>query len=557
MNLPICNWGTSQFFLFSDNVFDPLIYYSHLGPVTLSAALFFLVLSASKKQLLHRLLMALIVFFSTWTVLDLILWASERTELIMFIWSILIFFEVLIYATAFYFLRVFIFQRDISWWLKLSIVSVFIPLLILAATTFNLNYFDFTNCDREAVEGGLWSYAYLIEGIFVFLILYTFLSQISLLKQRGDFRKTLLVVSGIILFLSAFSWGNISGSITADWSVGQYGLFGMPIFIGFLAYAIVKYQAMNIRVMAVQVLVFAISILIGAQFFFIRTPLNRVLTLITLFLVSIFGIMLIRSMKKEISRKEELQRISDSLALANTELRRLDNAKSEFISIASHQLRTPLTAIKGFVSLLLEGAYGQLEPAVGDTLNKVYLANNRLMNLVENLLNISRIEAGRIQYQLVPTQVADILEELRDMFLLAAHAKGLKLGFTFPKEPLPLLHIDGAKIREAISNIIDNSIKYTESGEIAIELTKEGDQAVITVTDTGVGIDANDLPHIFKKFERGKDASRVNVSSTGLGLYVGKSFIEAHGGSISVTSDGKDMGTRFVIRLPIVRSSVG
>jgi signal transduction histidine kinase len=96
-----------------------------------------------------------------------------------------------------------------------------------------------------------------------------------------------------------------------------------------------------------------------------------------------------------------------------------------------------------------------------------------------------------------------------------------------------------------ISNIIDNSIKYTESGEITIELTKENNQAVITVTDTGVGIDTNDLPHIFKKFERGKDASRVNVSSTGLGLYVGKSFIEAHGGSISVTSDGKDMGTRF------------
>ncbi|MFZ1655069.1 MAG: HAMP domain-containing sensor histidine kinase, partial [Candidatus Moraniibacteriota bacterium] len=243
-----------------------------------------------------------------------------------------------------------------------------------------------------------------------------------------------------------------------------------------------------------------------------------------------------------------------SLAVANMELRRLDNAKSEFISIASHQLRTPLTAIKGFVSLLLEGAYGQLEPNVSDALNKVYLANNRLMNLVENLLNISRIEAGRIQYQFAPARVDDILMELRDMFLLAAHAKGLKLGITLPKDPLPMLQIDSAKIREAISNIIDNSIKYTETGEIAVVAEKAGNRVTITVTDTGVGIDADDLPHIFKKFERGKDASKVNVSSTGLGLYVGKSFIEAHGGSITVESAGKDKGTRFVISLPINHS---
>jgi signal transduction histidine kinase len=463
----------------------------------------------------------------------------------------MIFFEVLIYATSFYFFRVFVFQRDIGRLLKLSIVSVFLPLLVFAATEYNLNYFDYTNCDREAVEGGLWDYAYAIEGIFVLFILFTFISQATRLKRQGELRKSLLVASGIILFLIAFSWGNISGSITEDWSIGQYGLFGMPIFIGFLAYAIVKYQAMSIRVMAVQVLVSAIALLIGAQFFFVRSALNQTLTIITLFLVVIFGMMLIRSMKKEISRKEELQRISDSLAIANSELRRLDTAKSEFISIASHQLRTPLTAIKGFVSLLLEGAYGRLEPSVSDTLNKVYLANNRLMNLVENLLNISRIEAGRIQYQFAPAHIEDILTELRDVFVLAAHAKGLKLGITLPKDPLPMLQIDSAKIREAISNIIDNSIKYTEKGEVAVKAEKAGDRVVVTVSDTGVGVDADDLPHLFKKFERGKDAAKVNVSSTGLGLYVGKSFIEAHGGTISVESAGRGEGTCFTISLPI------
>lgn len=553
MDIPLCDWDNARFLLFSENVFDPLIYYSHLGPVLLSFALLLLVLSTVKKQALHYLLISLILFFSVWTILDLILWATEKSEYVMFIWSIMIFFEVLIYAAAFYFFRVFVLQHDMSQWLKLSIVIVFLPLLVLSATQYNLNYFDYTNCDREAVEGGLWSYAYAVEAVFVFLIISTFLSQVTQLKRKGNLKKSLLVASGIIFFLIAFSWGNISGSITEDWSIGQYGLFGMPIFIGFLAYAIVKYQAMNIRVMAVQVLVSAIALLIGAQFFFIRSVLNQTLTIITLFLVVIFGMLLIRSMKKEILRKEELQQISDSLAVANAELRRLDNAKSEFISIASHQLRTPLTAIKGFVSLLLEGAYGQLEPSVADTLNKVYLANNRLMNLVENLLNISRIEAGRIQYQRMPVQITDLVTELRDIFVLAAHAKGLKFGITLPKEPLPLLSLDGAKIREAISNVIDNSIKYTETGEISVLVEKQADAVAIIVTDTGVGIDADDIPHIFKKFERGKHAAQINVSSTGLGLYVGKSFVEAHGGTIMAESAGRGQGTRFTIRLPIGR----
>lgn len=553
MDIPLCDWDSARFLLFSDNVFDPLIYYSHLGPVLLSFALLLLVLSTTKKWVLHYLLIALILFFSAWTILDLMLWATEKSEYVMFIWSIMIFFEVLIYAAAFYFFRVFILQRDIGWPLKFSIISVFFPLLIFAATQHNLNYFDYTNCDREAVEGGLWSYAYLVEAGFIFLILFTLFSRVAQMKQRGELRKSLLVASGIILFLVAFSWGNISGSLTEDWSIGQYGLFGMPVFIGFLTYAIVKYQAMNIRVMAVQVLVSAIALLIGAQFFFVRSALNQTLTIITLFLVVIFGMLLIRSMKKEIQRKEELQEISDRLAIANTELHRLDTAKSEFISIASHQLRTPLTAIKGFVSLLLEGAYGRLEPAVADTLNKVYLANARLMNLVENLLNISRIEAGRIQYQFAPTKLEDILTELHELFILAAHEKGLRFNISLPPVPLPILSLDGAKIREVVSNVIDNSIKYTEKGDVLVAAEQRGTKVVVTVSDTGVGIDPDDLPRLFKKFERGKDAVQVNVSSTGLGLYVGKSFIEAHGGTIRAESAGKGKGAQFILELPVDR----
>jgi hypothetical protein len=207
-------------------------------------------------------------------------------------------------------------------------------------------------------------------------------------------------------------------------------------------------------------------LLIGSQFFFIKTTINFFLTGITLVMAMGFGWMLIRSVKKEIERRDQLQEMSDRLARANDELRKLDNAKSEFISIASHQLRTPLTAIKGFISLILEGSYGKISPEIQDILNKVYASNDRIVQLVENLLNISRIESGRIQYQFEKASIETILKELSDMFFVMTQGRNLTLTFTLPKEKLPLIYMDAPKIREVISNLIDNALKYTEKGGI-------------------------------------------------------------------------------------------
>ncbi len=359
----------------------------------------------------------------------------------------------------------------------------------------------------------------------------------------------LILSIGIALITNVF----ITNYIEYDPLYAFYARLGMysSIFIVLLpGYAIIKHRLFNIKIFATEILSFVILLFVFVQIFLANDIYQLTLRIGIFIICFLLFVMLVRTMDGEIKRKEELQKISDSLAVANAELHRLDTAKSEFISIASHQLRTPLTAIRGFVSLLLEGAYGSLEPTVADTLNKVYLANARLMGLVENLLNISRIEAGRIQYQFGLAKIEDILAELKDNFILATHSKGLGFRVLLPQTPLPPIRIDGPKIREALSNIIDNSIKYTEKGEVVVTLEQRGERAVISVADTGIGIDPVDLPHIFKKFERGKDSARVNVSSTGLGLYVCKNFIEAHGGSVRVESAGKSRGTVFIVELP-------
>lgn len=270
-------------------------------------------------------------------------------------------------------------------------------------------------------------------------------------------------------------------------------------------------------------------------------------------LAAVFGYVLVRSVKLEIQRKEELQRITEQLAIANDNLRKLDNAKSEFISIASHQLRTPLTAIKGFISLLLEGSYGKVNKDHRQVLNKVFLSNERLINLVEDLLNLSRIESGRMQYEFEKVSLENSCKEIYDTFTMRAKEKKLKLKLTLPEEKLPLADIDKKKIREVISNVIDNAIKYTDKGEVEISPYQRESFVGVKVRDTGIGIPQEEMSFLFQKFSRGKDVARLNAGGMGLGLHVGRSMMEDMGGRIWVESPGADQGSTFFIEMPVER----
>ncbi|MDP3957495.1 MAG: HAMP domain-containing sensor histidine kinase [bacterium] len=330
----------------------------------------------------------------------------------------------------------------------------------------------------------------------------------------------------------------------------------MPVFIGFLAYLIVRYKAFNIKLIGTQALVVAQFILIGSMFFFAQSLTNQILVGVTLIGTTIMGGYVIRSIKAEIARKEELQKISDALAIANQRLKELDLTKSEFISIASHQLRTPLTAIKGYISLILEGSYGKVPAVIQDVLDKVYTVNSRLVHLVEDLLNVSRIEAGRIQYSFAKAQLEPLVAELVEMFTPTARSKKLSLQMRLPEKPLPPLTIDPNKIKEVLSNLIDNALKYTKEGSVTVSLEGVKDVARITVTDTGIGIRPEDEKNLFEKFIRTQETTKMVASGAGLGLYVGKNFVEAHGGRIWAESDGAGKGSRFIIELPLVNPKI-
>jgi signal transduction histidine kinase len=540
-----------------------LVYYSHFMNMAIALIFGVYVFLNNKKNLINRVFFTFSIVFSFWLFLDFIQWVSPNGITLMNTWSIYSIFDILFFILVLYFCYLYIDKEDITFAKKIVFVFMLLPLIIFSPTKLNLVKFDATLCVPIENEHTLYFYySYFLEVVIacwlILLLVLRYRKVDHKLKQQIIYltfgTSSFLVFTFVAGFVADYIYNH---GYTWGYNVQLYGFFGAAIFLGFLAYLIVRYKAFNIKLIATQALVVALIIGIGSQFFFIQNQTNIILNTVTFCLALGFGYFLVRSVKLEVQRKEGLQSLSDQLAVANDKLRQLDKAKSEFISIASHQLRTPLTAIKGFVSLLLEGTYGQLPEAQKSALEKVYISNERLVQLVEDLLNISRIDAGRMEFDFQEAQVEDMVQEVVNTLELSAKAKKLYLEWKKPETPMPKIKIDITKIKEVISNMVDNAIKYTQKGGVKAKVESGNDQSGVNkvlrviVSDTGMGMDKDELEGIFEKFQRGKQSSHYHTDGTGLGMYVGKKMVAEHKGRIWAESAGKGKGSRFILELPV------
>lgn len=235
-------------------------------------------------------------------------------------------------------------------------------------------------------------------------------------------------------------------------------------------------------------------------------------------------------------------------ALLFKKLKEVDQMKDEFISIASHELRTPITTLKGFLSMILEGDYGQLNEGGKKSLKIMELSINRLGALVEDLLNVSRIEQKRLQLDLKPLNISQILESIGDEFELRIKEKNLSFKENY-SPTLPQVWADEDKLRQILINLLGNSVKYTKQGQI--ELLAKADEGLITITikDTGIGMSALESQNLFSKFYRVKNDDTNGIIGTGLGLWITKQLVEMMGGKIYVESI-KHVGTQIYFTLP-------
>lgn len=548
MDILSCGWDTAKYLIFSDNVFGSLVYYSHFFSLIPSLIIGFLIFLKNPKGLLNRILFLITILFSIWVFSDLVLWANEKINLIMFFWSLQVIIEPIIYALCLYFIYVFINKNDININKKLWISILLFPTLIFASTKFALIGFDLSNCDREVTEGPITLFGYLIEIIYVFWILIFaiksyFKAGIEMKKQIKD------ITLGIIFFLLSLSFGNIIGSFTDNWTIGQIGLFGMPIFVGFLAYMIVRFNLFNIKIFITQILVFSLGFLVLSILFIRHIENIQIVVTFTLVFIIILGFVLIKSVKKEIEQREKLQILSKNLEDANEKLQSLDKLKTEFLSLASHQLRSPLTAIIGYTSMLLDGSFGKISDKQKEAIDRVFQSSRHLSLTVEDLLNVSKIEQGGMQYVKVPFDFEKASGDLAKDLSVTAEKKGLKLTFETDGKSSYKVNGDMEKIRQVILNFIDNSIKYTKEGSVNVLLSKNEKVIRLSIKDTGMGMTPEIKSKLFQKFARA-EGGKMNAGGSGLGLYLAKKIIEeGHNGKVGVDSEGMNKGSTFWMEL--------
>ncbi|MFH1235990.1 MAG: ATP-binding protein [Parcubacteria group bacterium] len=248
---------------------------------------------------------------------------------------------------------------------------------------------------------------------------------------------------------------------------------------------------------------------------------------------------------------DAIQKANAELETANAHLRSLDEAKSEFISIASHQLRTPMTGIMGYLSMLVSGDFGKTDPKITKVLDGILGASKRMIRLINIFLNITKIEAGKFEISKKPTQIAEVIEtEFIELSKLAKD-KGLTLTFKQPKPALPEANVDRDKLADVIQNLVDNAIKYTEKGKVTVTASVEDGNVRVAVKDTGRGLKQEEAEKLFNKFVRGDGIARIHPDGSGLGLYIAKKIVESHGGKIWVESEGEGKGSTFTFEVPI------
>ena len=505
----------------------------------------------NKNSLDGKLLLLMTVFFFIWSFFDFILWSTNDPKIVLFFWSMQIAIETLIYGTALYVLYAFVYKKDLRFGSKLLLILPFIPLFFFLGTKYTLIGVNIDDC--TAIEAFFAQYyTYIIEGIFIFSIIILLIKAIRSIDLLVRRKEIIYFGVGIIAFLIAFSWGNIIGSFTDNWTLAQAGLIGMPILFGFLAYITTKFKTFNTKVFGAQILVFVLGFLV-LSLGFIRTIENiRVVLIFTLLFVVILGYQLVRGVKREVEQREKLEILSVQLGEANEKLKGLDKLKTEFLSLASHQLRSPLTAIKGYTSMILEGDYGKISDKTKEAVDRVYESSKNLTVIVEDLLNVSKIEQGGMKYEMAPFSLAEIANDMAKDLSITAEKRGLKLSYAGGTDKECMVNGDKEKIRQVVLNFIDNAIKYTKTGTVDVSVHKKDDKVVFAVKDTGMGMTPEIKATLFQKFARG-DGARMNTTGSGLGLYLAKEIVEAHKGRVWVESDGAGKGSTFAMELSAVK----
>ncbi len=507
-----------------------------------------------RRNLVHRLALAMAMSLGFWAMSSTLSDVMHEPAPALF-WaraSIIgpFFFPAVFLIFSYYFPKA---NGRMRWWKAALILLPSLLVLSVLRTDFNIVSVTLADWGTDFTPGLLYPIGILYQ------VLYTALSAVQLVRARRENRdgvvRTQISLVLFMIVLVTFCQFFINALLPTVFGYTKATVFGPAtsfFFVLVLSYTIFRHGLMNLKVIATETFAMLLGFIGFVQIFWASSIFEFVSRLVTLVVTVIVGILLIRSVRTEVRRREEVQHLASELAAGNKRLRALDDLKTTMVSIASHQIRGPLGGIRGYLSMFRDGDLGPLTEKQKEIVTLNLNVTTRLLNAVETFLDITKLESGKmtLRKEVLPLDgaVADVVEE----FKLPVSKKGLALELKF-ECPRPLLiDFDPEKIKHVIFNLIDNAMKYTEQGTISVRLRRDGDEAVFEVADTGMGIAPEDAARLFGKYERGELV--IDRGGSGLGLYVVKMLTEMQGGRVWAASSGIGKGSVFGVGLPIARS---
>jgi signal transduction histidine kinase len=521
------------------------------------------VVISNSREKLNRLYFLNILTIVGWALTIMFYRLSNDNSIL--IWTRLLYVAASLIASNFLYFT-YVFPKYIVVPVKIKTL-IFLPnILLIILCLFGNQIITGAKININGENIITWGRLYILYVIYI--LLYFNFAFFRLFKKRLASKERIERIQITFVLLGYVSSGFIAfttnlilpsfGYFTLNW-LGQVSTVLMAISA---TYAIVKHKLFNAKVIVTELLTFTIWIIILVRLLISQSRSDLLANSTTLFLTVIVGILLIRSVIKEVETRERVEKLAIDLKKANDRLTELDRQKSEFVSFATHQLRAPLTAMKGYASLLLEGEMGTLSVQQKEGIARIFESTKTLVNIVDDYLNVSRIELGTMKYAFETIDLKQLVDDV--IGELKPNIEKTKLDFSFNAEPLPngegtdyRITADRDKLKQVVANLIDNSIKYTPNGSVKVSLSydEHKHKFIFKLRDTGIGIAPEVLPHLFQKFSRAKNANKVNIKGTGLGLFVAKEIVEAHHGLIYVESEGEGKGSAFIVEFePFVKA---
>ncbi len=354
--------------------------------------------------------------------------------------------------------------------------------------------------------------------------------------------------------LVAASMGTVTNLIFPYLNIFKYfavGPMSTAVMVLFIGYAMIRYDMWGIKATLVEMLVGILMVMaflnIGIDTGYVSGAQMLVFKLLFIPITAVIVIVFIRSFKKEQRQKKKLKKL-------NKKLNEMDEKKNEFLHIATHQLRGPITAIKGYTSLLREGDYGKIRPEMEAPIDHILSASKVMSETIADYMNIARIEEDDLRQSATKFDLCELVSERAETMRINAEKKNLRFTTNLLTESPCIILADRGNITQVINALLENAIKYTDVGSVTVEakLVNKDKRVQVSVTDTGIGVAKHEVAGLFDKFTRADNAKESDAFGTGMGLFIAKSLIEANGGSIEVSSKGINRGTTFTIELPRV-----